>query len=424
MPRCLPACPSPVSACLPAPPRCLPACLPMPQCLPACPFPSVCLPACLPLPGVCLPACPCPDVYLPMPRCLSACLPAHAPVSACLPMPQCLPACLPAPPWCLPACLPMPRCLPAHAPVSACLPMPRCLPACLPLPGVCLPIPQCLPACPCPGVCLPACPCPNVCLPACPCPSVCLPACPSPVSACLPACPCPGVCLPMPGVCLPACLPMPQRLPRWAKALERFQTHEKSNLHIAAFSTVAATNRNYTDNSIFRLWTQHQNPWSTDLVHLHSKTCKMLKILSPVKATARTLYSSTGMIWMKPNSHCTDMCMDIAKQRGVSLATFQDVVNFLKGDQGDYLRTLLPEVTKLVKLAPTVPATSCTSERSFSGLQRLKTYLRSTTGQARLNHVAILNYHKTLSRNRNLDKIADQFIKRTATRGSTFLIKN
>ena len=50
--------------------------------------------------------------------------------------------------------------------------------------------------------------------------------------------------------------------------------------------------------------------------------------------------------------------------------------------------------------------------------------LRSTMEQARLNHVAILNYHKTLSRSRNLETIVDQFIKRTATRGNIFLIKN
>lgn len=119
-----------------------------------------------------------------------------------------------------------------------------------------------------------------------------------------------------------------------------------------------------------------------------------------------------------------DMCVDIAKQRGVCLATFQDVVDFLKGDSGESLRVLLPEVTKLVKLALTVPVTSCTSERSFSGLRRLKTYLRSTMGQARLNHVALLNCHKTLSRNLDLETIANQFIKRTASRGNTFLIKN
>ncbi len=71
-----------------------------------------------------------------------------------------------------------------------------------------------------------------------------------------------------------------------------------------------------------------------------------------------------------------DMCMDIAKQRGVCQVTFQDVVDFLKGDQGENLRTMLPEITKLVKLALTVPVTFCCSERSFSGLRHLKTYLR------------------------------------------------
>ena len=119
-----------------------------------------------------------------------------------------------------------------------------------------------------------------------------------------------------------------------------------------------------------------------------------------------------------------DMCVDIAKQRGVCLATFADVVDFLKGDSGESLRALLPEVTKLVKLVLTVPVTSCTSERSFSGLRRLKTYLRSTMGQARLNHVALLNCHKMLSRNLDLEKIANQFIKRTASRGNTFLIQD
>lgn len=34
------------------------------------------------------------------------------------------------------------------------------------------------------------------------------------------------------------------------------------------------------------------------------------------------------------------MCTDIAKQRGISFITFQDIVDFLKGDQGDPLRTM------------------------------------------------------------------------------------
>ncbi|XP_053181589.1 uncharacterized protein LOC128364997 [Scomber japonicus] len=42
-----------------------------------------------------------------------------------------------------------------------------------------------------------------------------------------------------------------------------------------------------------------------------------------------------------------DMFVDIAKQRGVCLKRFQDAVDLLKGEQGEPLRTLLPELTKL-----------------------------------------------------------------------------
>ena len=34
---------------------------------------------------------------------------------------------------------------------------------------------------------------------------------------------------------------------------------------------------------------------------------------------------------------------------------------------------------------------SCSAERSFSGLRRLKTYLRSTMGQQRVSNIALIN---------------------------------
>ena len=42
-----------------------------------------------------------------------------------------------------------------------------------------------------------------------------------------------------------------------------------------------------------------------------------------------------------------------------------------------------------------MPATNAVSERSFSAMNRIKTYLRSTMGQARLNHLMILHNQKT-----------------------------
>ena len=54
----------------------------------------------------------------------------------------------------------------------------------------------------------------------------------------------------------------------------------------------------------------------------------------------------------------------------------------------------MSEVMIAVKLVLIMPATNATSEHSFSALRRVKTYLRATMGQERLNHVMLLHIHK------------------------------
>jgi len=44
----------------------------------------------------------------------------------------------------------------------------------------------------------------------------------------------------------------------------------------------------------------------------------------------------------------------------------------------------------------TLPVTTASSERYFSSLRRLKTYLRNTTGENRLNGLAVMNIHRDL----------------------------
>ena len=51
---------------------------------------------------------------------------------------------------------------------------------------------------------------------------------------------------------------------------------------------------------------------------------------------------------------------------------------------------MIPELSKLMKIFAVIPATSCSAERSFSALRRLKTYLRNTMDQDRLISLAIL----------------------------------
>lgn len=54
-------------------------------------------------------------------------------------------------------------------------------------------------------------------------------------------------------------------------------------------------------------------------------------------------------------------------------------------------RSLFTEVEKLVQLCLCLPISVASSERSFSTLRRLKTWLRSTMTQQRLTHLALMN---------------------------------
>lgn len=55
-------------------------------------------------------------------------------------------------------------------------------------------------------------------------------------------------------------------------------------------------------------------------------------------------------------------------------------------------KLLLSQVGTVVQLLLIMPATNSTSERSFSALRRLKTYLRNTMSQQRLNK--LLRYYR------------------------------
>lgn len=58
---------------------------------------------------------------------------------------------------------------------------------------------------------------------------------------------------------------------------------------------------------------------------------------------------------------------------------------------------VFPTISTLLKILVTLPVSTSTSERSFSTLRRIKTYLRNTIGQERLNGIAMLNIHRELS---------------------------
>ena len=57
-------------------------------------------------------------------------------------------------------------------------------------------------------------------------------------------------------------------------------------------------------------------------------------------------------------------------------------------------KVMFKEDFTLLKNFLTIPVTTANAERTFSALRCLKTYLRSTMSQPRLNHVMLLHIHK------------------------------
>uniref|UniRef100_A0A8D8THQ5 Zinc finger MYM-type protein 1 n=1 Tax=Cacopsylla melanoneura TaxID=428564 RepID=A0A8D8THQ5_9HEMI len=56
--------------------------------------------------------------------------------------------------------------------------------------------------------------------------------------------------------------------------------------------------------------------------------------------------------------------------------------------------TLFPNIRNYLEIGAVLPVTTASVERSFSTLKRLKTYLRNSTGQIRLNGLALLSVHR------------------------------
>ncbi|XP_030831994.1 uncharacterized protein LOC115920395 [Strongylocentrotus purpuratus] len=84
------------------------------------------------------------------------------------------------------------------------------------------------------------------------------------------------------------------------------------------------------------------------------------------------------------------------------------------------VRNLFPQVATLMKLLLVCPVTSSECERSFSALRRLKTWLRSTMTQKRLNAVAVCNSHHLLLDNISLQRLVKEFAGRNEKRRKIF----
>ena len=82
----------------------------------------------------------------------------------------------------------------------------------------------------------------------------------------------------------------------------------------------------------------------------------------------------------------------------------------LRHTDADYF----PNIRTLIVILGTLPVTSCESERSISMLKRIKTALRSTMTEDRLNGLAMLQYHRDITV--TTDEVVEEFVQRQPRR--------
>ena len=91
--------------------------------------------------------------------------------------------------------------------------------------------------------------------------------------------------------------------------------------------------------------------------------------------------------------------------------TIYDLVKLFQGLH--YSRKIpMSEVIKVAKILLVMPATNAISERSFSAMKRVKSYLRSTTTDSRMNHLMMLHVHKEVIDNTCMIDVANEGLEK------------
>lgn len=93
---------------------------------------------------------------------------------------------------------------------------------------------------------------------------------------------------------------------------------------------------------------------------------------------------------------------DFSKQA----SSIQEVANIIRELE---LNQALAEVTKLVRLILTVPATSASCERSFSSLKRVNNYMRCSQSEKRSSNLVFISMNKDLLKKMKIERGADIF---------------
>ena len=142
-----------------------------------------------------------------------------------------------------------------------------------------------------------------------------------------------------------------------------------------------------------------------EIVFCRSPSINNIQTVSNFYGVDSEMLSSEKLIF--ENYDCGDPC-----QR-------ENAAVMVKTMHQNGLHDILPVLYKVASILATIPATSCSAERSFSGisaLRRIKTFLRSTMGQDRISSIAVINIEREYAnktRQNDMQRIIDIFGRRS-----------
>jgi hypothetical protein len=181
--------------------------------------------------------------------------------------------------------------------------------------------------------------------------------------------------------------------------------------------------------------TEENKKWKTYYLVLHKKILNAFikeigerfdsKNLDPLITIYNILNDSEKLVSDEKIKHDLSIYKDIIDSQklfrefdlfytiknSLNLDNFEKLYSYLKLKQDfrESFKTGFPNIYLLLKIYLASPIASVTSERGFSCLKRIKTYLRSTMLQDRLSSSAILNFESEFINLINIEDVIDEF---------------
>ena len=159
--------------------------------------------------------------------------------------------------------------------------------------------------------------------------------------------------------------------------------------------------------------------WVDDSLSVHEDFIGLYKTDSTTAATLVALIKDVLLRCNISINMCRGQCYAVESpdcDRDLSISYVVKVLSELSCAQ----RVAFSQVFIVMNLLLVLPATNATSEWSFSALRRVKTYLRSTMTQLRLNNLLILHTYKDETDSLDLKAVVNEFVSVKESRSHFF----